>query len=138
MSNTVFFKHQYITNPQVTPETLIIKIALDLTSALKGTVSCDGKTAEALKKFSELFTKIAAEKSAMATVKEQQNNLWTHPNARRAVPLPMVVDRPPIPASTLPRALIAITEADCGVIDGGKRVQMVGTASLVAVLPKNK
>jgi hypothetical protein len=35
ISDTVFFKHQYITNPQVTPKTLTIKAALDLTSALK-------------------------------------------------------------------------------------------------------
>jgi hypothetical protein len=71
ISNTVFFKHQYITNPQVTPKTLVIKMALDLTSALKGTVSCDCKTAEALQKFSELFTKIAAAKSELAKAKEQ-------------------------------------------------------------------
>ncbi len=32
--DTVYFKHQYITNPQVTPERLIIKVALELTSAL--------------------------------------------------------------------------------------------------------
>jgi hypothetical protein len=49
ISDRVFFKHQYITNPQVTPKTLIIKVALDLTSALKGMVSRDGKMAEALK-----------------------------------------------------------------------------------------
>jgi hypothetical protein len=34
VSNTVFFKHRYITNPQVTSKTLII--ASELTSALKG------------------------------------------------------------------------------------------------------
>jgi hypothetical protein len=34
-SDTVFLKHQYITNPQVTPETLVIKAALDLRTALK-------------------------------------------------------------------------------------------------------
>ncbi len=39
ISDTAFFKHQYITNPQATPKTLIIKAASDLTSALKGTVS---------------------------------------------------------------------------------------------------
>jgi hypothetical protein len=39
VSDTVFFKHQYTRNLQVTPETLIIKAALDLTSALKGMVS---------------------------------------------------------------------------------------------------
>ncbi len=75
ISDTVFFKHQYITNPQVTPKTLVIKAALDLTSALKGTTSRDGKTAEALQKFSKLFTKIAAAKSELAKAKEQQNIL---------------------------------------------------------------
>jgi hypothetical protein len=75
ISDTVFFKHQYITNPQVTPKTLIIKAALDLTSASKGTISCNGKTAEVLQKFSKLFKKIAAAKSELAKAKEQQNNL---------------------------------------------------------------
>ncbi len=75
VSDTVFIKHQYITNPQVTPNTLVIKAASELTSALKGTVSRNGKMAEALKKFSQLFTKIVAAKAAMAKAKEQQNNL---------------------------------------------------------------
>jgi hypothetical protein len=80
--NRVFFKHQYITNPKVTPETLVIKAASELTSALKGRVSCNGKMVEALEKFSELFMKIAAAKAAMAKAKEQWNNLRMHPNAR--------------------------------------------------------
>jgi hypothetical protein len=67
----VFFKHQYITNPQVTPKTLIIKAASDLTSTLKGTVAGDGKTVEALQKFSKLFVKIATAKSELAKAKEQ-------------------------------------------------------------------
>jgi hypothetical protein len=66
ISDTVFFKQQYITNPQVTPKTLVIKAALDLTSALKVTISRDGKMAEALQTFSKLFTKIAAAKSDLA------------------------------------------------------------------------
>jgi hypothetical protein len=66
ISDTVFFKHQYITNPQVTHKTLVMKVASDLTSALKGTISCNGETAEALQKFSELFTKMAAAKSEPA------------------------------------------------------------------------
>jgi hypothetical protein len=53
ISDTVFFKHQYITNPQFTPKALAIKAALDLTSALKGTVSCNGEMAEVFQKFSE-------------------------------------------------------------------------------------
>jgi hypothetical protein len=71
ISDTVFFKHQYDTNLQVTPETLIIKAALDLNSALKGMVSRDGQTVEALKKFSKLFTKIATAKLELAIAKEQ-------------------------------------------------------------------
>jgi hypothetical protein len=115
ISDTVFFKHQYITNPQVTPKTLVIKAASDLTSALKGTVSRDGNTTEALQKFSKLFTKIAAAKSELAKAKEQQNNLQNHPNAYQAVPLPRAADRPSTPASPLQRVPIDITEADCGV-----------------------
>jgi hypothetical protein len=68
--DTVFFKHQYITNPQVTTKTVVTKVALDLTSTLKGPVSHDGKMAEALKKFSKLFMKIAAAKSELAKAKE--------------------------------------------------------------------
>ncbi len=71
VSDTVFFKHQYIMNPQVTSKTLVIKVVSELTSALKGTVTCNGKTAEALEKFSELFTKIAAVKAMMTKAKEQ-------------------------------------------------------------------
>jgi hypothetical protein len=102
VSNMVFFKHQYMTNPQVTPKTLVIKVVLELTSASKGTVSHHGKMAEVLEKLGKLFTKIRAAKAAIAKAKEQQNNLPMHPNACQAVPLPRVVDRPPIPTSPLP------------------------------------
>ncbi len=135
VSDTVFFKHQCITNAQVTPKTLVIKAALDLTSALKGTVSCNGEMAEALEKFSKLLTKIAAAKSAMAKAKEQPDSLQTHPNARLAVPLPRVVNRPPIPASPLSRVPVAPAEADYCKRGLGERVQIVGMASQVAVLP---
>ncbi len=66
VSNTVFFKHQFIMNPQVTPKTLTIKAASEITSALKGLVSRNGEMADALEKFSKLFTKIAMAKTAMA------------------------------------------------------------------------
>ncbi len=59
VSDSVFFKHQYITNPQHTPETLVLKAAAELTSVLKGTVSQETETADALEKVSELFHKIA-------------------------------------------------------------------------------
>jgi hypothetical protein len=66
VSGTVFFKHQYITNPQVTPKTLVIKEASELTSVLKGLVSHDGNTTAALERFSKLFTEIAMAKAVMA------------------------------------------------------------------------
>ena len=66
-----FFKHHYITNPQITPETLVMKAAAELTSALKGTVSRDAETADALAKVSDLFHKIAAAKADRAKAKEQ-------------------------------------------------------------------
>ncbi len=81
-------------------------------------ISRNGETAEALQKFSKLFTKIAAAKSELAKAieLEQQNNLQNHPNARWAVPLPRVAKRPPTPASQLWRVPIEIAEADCRVI----------------------
>ncbi len=133
--NIPFFKRPYIINPQVTPKTLIIKAASEITSALNGTVSRDVKMAEALERFSKLFTKIAVAKAATANAKEQQNNLPTHPNARQAVLLPRVVDRPLIPAGPLPRVPVTPAEADCHVEGVGGRVQIVGTASHVAILP---
>jgi hypothetical protein len=48
ISDLVFFKHQYITNPQLMPVTLVLKAALELTSALKGTLSHEAETADAL------------------------------------------------------------------------------------------
>jgi hypothetical protein len=46
-------------------------VALDLTNALKRTVSHNGETAEALQKISYIFTKIAVAKAELAKAKEQ-------------------------------------------------------------------
>ncbi len=54
-------------------------MALDLTSALKGTVSQDGEMAEVLQKFRELFTKIAAAKSELAKAKEYETTFGITP-----------------------------------------------------------
>ena len=87
ISDSVFFKHKYITNPQITPETLVMKAAAELTNALKGTVSQDVETANALVKVSDLFQKIAASKAERAKAKEQRNQHRTHPSSRRVVPI---------------------------------------------------
>jgi hypothetical protein len=127
ISNLVFFKHQYITNPQLMPETLVLKATLKLTSALKGTLSRKAETADALARVSELFYKIAEAKAAMAKTKEQWNMHCTHPNARRAVPLPRVlIDPPTQPAVLLPRVQAAPTVDDCRMVGGGSEKQIVG------------
>ncbi len=94
ISDLVFFKHQYITNQQLMPETLILKAALELTSALKGTLLRKAETADALARVSELFHKIAEAKATTAKAKEQLNTHCTHPNACQAVPLPRMLINP--------------------------------------------
>jgi hypothetical protein len=124
----VFFKHQYITNPQLTLETLVLKAALELTSALKGTVSCEAETADALARVSKLFHKVAEAKVATAKAKEQRITHRTHPNARRAAPLPRVLINPHTqPAVPLPRVQAAPPVEDCRVVGGGNEKQIVHT-----------
>ena len=132
VSDSVFFKHQYITNPQITPETLVMKAAAELTSALKSTVSKDAETADALTKVSELFQKIAAAKAERATAKEQRNKHRTHPSSHRAVPIPRVeIDSPAQQAVTIPRVQTTPTADDCRVEGGGGGLKIVecGTPS---------
>ncbi len=132
ISNLVFFKHQYITNSQLMPETLVLKAALKLASALKGTVSCEAETADALARVSELFHKIAEAKAATTKAKEQQNTHRTHPNACRAVPLPRVLINPHTqPAVSLPRVQAAPSVDDCRVVGGGSERQIVHTPTQV-------
>jgi hypothetical protein len=130
VSNAVFFKPQYITNPQITPETLVMKAAAELTSALKGTISRDAETAKALTKIGELFHKIAAAKAAMAKAKEQQNQHHTHPTARQAVRLPRVITNPPVPLVVPPpRVPTSPTVEDCRIGGVGSGMQNVNTPS---------
>ena len=67
ISDTVYFTHhQYITNPTVSPESHVVAAAQQLAKALQGNIPAGNKPAEALKKVSNLFTKIAAAKSEVA------------------------------------------------------------------------
>ncbi len=132
ISDSVFFKHQYITNPQLTLETLILKSASELTSALKGTVSHKAETADALAQVSKLFHKIAEAKAATAKAKEQRNTHPTHPNARRAVPLPRVLIDPHTQlAVPLPRVQAAPPVDDCCMVGGGSERQIVHTPTQI-------
>jgi hypothetical protein len=115
VGDTVFFKHQYITNPTVSPESLVVAAVQQLTSALKGNIPAENKTAEALKKVGKLFTKIAEAKANVAKAKEQQDRIRTHPNARRAITLPRVAEQNPRVELSIPRVDKA-PKADCHIV----------------------
>jgi hypothetical protein len=68
ISNTLFFKHQYITNPRVLPESHVVAAAQQLATALKGNIPAGNKV-------DKLFTKIAAAKNKTAKAKEQRNRV---------------------------------------------------------------
>jgi hypothetical protein len=76
--------------------------------ALQGNIPTGNKTAEALKKVSDLFTKIAAPKIEVAKAKAQRNRVRATPTARQTTHLPRV--KAPLPRVTNP------SEADCHVI----------------------
>jgi hypothetical protein len=125
ISDSVFFKHQYITNPQIMPETIVMKAAAELTSALKGTVSQVAETADALAKVSDLFQKIAASKADRTKAKEQRNLHRTHPSSRRAVPIPRVKNEPPArQAVPIPKVLATPRVDDCQVVGGRSRSRL--------------
>jgi hypothetical protein len=115
VSNMVFFKHQYKTNPVVSPESLVVAAAQQLTTALKRNIPAGNETAEALKKVSDLFTKIAEAKAAVAKAKVQRNRLRTYPKARRAIPLPRVAEQNPRVEMAIPR-VDETPKADCCVV----------------------
>jgi hypothetical protein len=71
VSDTVNFEHQFITNPTVSPESLVVAAAQQLTAALKGNIPGSNETIDGLTKVSKLFTRIAAMKQEVAAAKAQ-------------------------------------------------------------------
>jgi hypothetical protein len=67
ISDTVFFKHRYVTQPIVTPADLIVKALGDLTQALKGRRNMKGiEQIEALTKIDKLLNNIPTIKKALS------------------------------------------------------------------------
>jgi len=62
ISDTVHFKHQYITNATVSPESHVFAAAQQLAMALQGNIPAGNEMAEALQKVSDLFTNIVMAK----------------------------------------------------------------------------
>jgi len=90
ISDTVHFKHQYITNLTVSPESHIVAAAQQLATALQGNILAGNETAKGLKKVSYLFTKIAMAKSEVAKATAQCNRVQATPAARQTTHLPRV------------------------------------------------
>jgi hypothetical protein len=104
MSDTLFFKHQYITNPTVSPESHVVAAAQQLTIALQGSIPTRNKTAEALQKVSKLFTKIAMTKNELAKAKTMHNRVCANQAAWQATHIPRV--EAPIPRVETPHARV--------------------------------
>jgi hypothetical protein len=103
ISNTVVFKHQYITSPMISPESHVVAAAQQLVTALQGNIPAGNETAEALTKVSKLFTKIALAKKEVANAKEQRNRLRANPSAWITTHLPRVAVPPPRVDVPVPR-----------------------------------
>jgi hypothetical protein len=113
VSNTVNFKHQYITNPTVSPESLVVAAAQQLTTALKGNIPGGNETMEGLTKVSKLFSRIAVAKQEVAAAEAQWNKLRAHPAVRQTPLLPRVAAPAPRVVASVPR--VEVPEADCHV-----------------------
>jgi hypothetical protein len=116
ISNTVFFMHQYITNPTVSPESHVVAAAQQLATSLKGNIPAGNEKAEALKKVSKLFTKISAAKNEAAKAKEQRNRVRATLAARKTTHFPRV-------EASIPRVAAGPEEEHCiEQIDGNPSV----------------
>jgi hypothetical protein len=108
ISNTVLFKHQYITSPTISPESHVVAAAQQLVTVLQGNIPTGNETAEALTRVSKLFTKIALAKKEVTKAKEQRNRLQANPSGRITTHLPRVDVPVPRVAKT--------PQADCNVV----------------------
>jgi hypothetical protein len=124
ISDTVVFKHQYITSPMISPESHVVAAAQQLIMTLQGNIPAGNKMAEALTKVNKLFTKIALAKKEVAKAKEQRNRLRANPSARITAQFPRVAVPPPRVDMPVPRVTEA-TQADCCKVQTGVSTTMM-------------
>jgi hypothetical protein len=104
ISDTVFFKHQYITNQTVSSESHVVAAAQQLTIVLQGNIPTGNETNEALQKVSKLVTKIAMAKNKAAKAKANCNKVGATQVAQQATHIPRVVAPVPRVETPIPRA----------------------------------
>ncbi len=92
MSDTVFFKHKYITQPTLSSANILKKAINDLTHALKGRRNTNGiKEIEALQKLDELLNK--APEAPTPRMASQSNILTPRVASQSNVPTPRVASQ---------------------------------------------
>ncbi len=103
----MLFKHEYLTNPLVTPEDLVIAAAVNLTRALKTSIPqhLGISTIQALKDLSEVFTDAAHKYSndpAIQMPDAPPTNLHQEPTASpRVLPTPLGTPPPRVHPTTV-------------------------------------
>ena len=111
ISDTVFFKHKYITQPTVTPADTIVKALDDLTNALKGRRNVKGEAQiEALEKIDELLNNIPKHMEPERRQEQQKQVTFdeaTAPSKENRVPM----KRQTAPVRTTRRPTIEDKEA---------------------------
>ncbi|MBM5801495.1 MAG: hypothetical protein FJ077_11840 [Cyanobacteria bacterium K_DeepCast_35m_m2_023] len=92
ISDTVFFKHKYITQPTVTQADIIVKALDDLTQALKGRRNVSGAVEiEALEKIDELLNNIPKQ---LSPVEQRERRTQVTVDATTAPPKDSVTPTP--------------------------------------------
>jgi hypothetical protein len=90
ITDTVWFKHKYITQPKVTPVDQIVKPIINLTCALKGKNIIEGlEQMETLQKLEELLTKSPIQEDKV-TQEEQEPRVTFKPSVKPPAPSPRV------------------------------------------------
>jgi hypothetical protein len=115
ISDTVFFKHKYITQPTLTPVNTVVKAIDDLTSALKGARNVKGmQQIERLKKIDKLLNNIPINLADMSDP----------PSATQMnTPLPRVENIRPRPSPQTAQSLPPIKESSETMSEPAPRVQ---------------
>jgi hypothetical protein len=115
ISETIIFKHQYITSPMIASESHVVAAVQRLVMVLQGNIPAGNETEEALTRVSKLFTKIASAKKEITKAREQRNRLRANPSAWITTHPPRVAVPPPRVDMPVRRVTKA-TQADCCIV----------------------
>ncbi len=105
ISDMVFFKHQCIRNPTISPESHVVAAAQQVTITVQGNIPTGNKTAEELWKVIKLFTKIAMAKNKAVKAKANCNRVCATQATWQATHLPRMEAPIPRVKTPIPRVI---------------------------------